>query len=86
MWPTCESSVTGLLGKRVSSTAIGAWGASYSGGLILNALASGVPLAAAAVPETWTDLYAALLAAGRCRDVPGRWLDGRVPTRAESRS
>jgi hypothetical protein len=43
----------------VSDTAIGAWGASYSGGLILNALAAGVPLAAANIVETWTDLYSA---------------------------
>jgi hypothetical protein len=50
------------LGTRadVSDTAIGAWGGSYPGGLILNALAAGVPLAAADVLETWSDLYSAL--------------------------
>jgi len=43
----------------VSETAIGAWGGSYSGGLILNALAAGVSLAAADIAESWTDLYSA---------------------------
>jgi predicted acyl esterase len=39
---------------------IGAWGISYGGGQIWNALAAGVPLAAAEVVETWTSLYDAL--------------------------
>ncbi|MGI9112634.1 MAG: alpha/beta hydrolase [Gaiellaceae bacterium] len=39
---------------------IGAWGISYGGGQIWNALAAGVPLAAAEVVETWTSLYNAL--------------------------
>jgi hypothetical protein len=55
---------------EVSGTAIGAWGGSYSGGLILNALASGVPLAAAAVLETWTDLYAAFWPQGVAKTFP----------------
>jgi predicted acyl esterase len=45
---------------EVSDTQIGAWGISYGGGQTWNALAAGVPLAAAAVAETWTDLYPAL--------------------------
>jgi pimeloyl-ACP methyl ester carboxylesterase len=44
---------------EVSDT-IGAWGISYGGGQIWNALAAGVPLAAAEVVETWTSLYDAL--------------------------
>jgi len=45
---------------EVSDTKIGAWGISYGGGQTWNALAAGVPLAAAEVVETWTDLYPAL--------------------------
>jgi predicted acyl esterase len=45
---------------EVSDTRIGALGISYGGGQIWNALAAGVPLAAAEVVETWTDLYPAL--------------------------
>ena len=45
--------------SEVSDT-IGAWGISYGGGQIWNALAAGVPLAAAEVVETWTSLYDAL--------------------------
>jgi hypothetical protein len=54
----------------VSSAAIGAWGASYSGGLILNALAAGVPLATAVVLETWTDLYSAFWPQGIAKPLP----------------
>ena len=45
---------------NVSDTKIGAWGISYGGGQIWNALAAGVPFAAAEVVETWTSLYDAL--------------------------
>ena len=44
----------------VSDTKVGAWGMSYGGGEIWNALAAGVPFAAAAVVETWTSLHDAL--------------------------
>ena len=44
----------------MSDTRIGAWGISYGGGQIWNALAAGVPFAAAEVVETWTSLYDAL--------------------------
>jgi len=44
----------------VHDTRIGAWGISYGGGQIWNALAAGVPFAAAEVVETWTSLYSAL--------------------------
>jgi ABC-2 type transport system ATP-binding protein len=45
---------------NVSDTKIGAWGISYGGGQIWNALAAGVPFAAVEVLETWTSLYDAL--------------------------
>ena len=44
----------------VSDAKIGAWGISYGGGQIWNALAAGMRLAAAEVVETWTSLYDAL--------------------------
>lgn len=44
----------------VHDTKVGAWGISYGGGQIWNALAAGVPFAAAEVVETWTSLYDAL--------------------------
>ncbi len=44
----------------VHDTKIGAWGISYGGGQIWNALAAGVPFAAVEVVETWTSLYDAL--------------------------
>ena len=44
----------------VHDTKVGAWGISYGGGQIWNALAAGVPFAAAEVVETWTSLYGAL--------------------------
>ena len=44
----------------VSDTKVGAWGISYGGGQVWNALAAGVPFAAAQVVETWTSLYDAL--------------------------
>ncbi|NUT54980.1 MAG: alpha/beta fold hydrolase [Thermoleophilia bacterium] len=51
----------------VSDTKIGAWGISYGGGQIWNALAAGVPFAAAEVVETWTSLYDALWPQGLAR-------------------
>jgi X-Pro dipeptidyl-peptidase (S15 family) len=64
--------VRNWLGARpdISDTAVGAWGASYTGGLILNALAAGVPLAAADVLETWTDLYSAFWPQGVAKPLP----------------
>ena len=49
-----------LAGRPEVNDRIGAWGISYGGGQIWNALAAGVPLAAAEVVETWTSLYDAL--------------------------
>jgi predicted acyl esterase len=45
----------------VADGRIGAWGISYGGGAVWNALVGGVPFAAAETCETWTDLYAALV-------------------------
>lgn len=54
------------LGDRpdVDASRIGAWGISYGGGEILNGLVAGVPLAAAAVVQTWTSLGEALAPQG----------------------
>jgi predicted acyl esterase len=51
----------------VSDAKIGAWGISYGGGQVWNALAAGVPFAAAEVVETWTSLYDALWPQGLAR-------------------
>jgi predicted acyl esterase len=51
----------------VHDTRIGAWGISYGGGQIWNALAAGVPFAAVEVVETWTSLYEALWPQGLAR-------------------
>ena len=48
----------------VSDTKIGAWGISYGGGAVFNSLVAGVPWAAVATVETWTDLYSALMPQG----------------------
>ncbi len=49
-----------LAGRPEVGDRIGAWGISYGGGQIWNALAAGVPFAAAELVETWTSLYDAL--------------------------
>ena len=65
----------------MSDTRIGAWGISYGGGQIWNALAAGVPFAAVEVFETWTSLYDALAAGSRpFRD--GRGLAASVAARS----
>jgi predicted acyl esterase len=48
----------------VAADEIGAWGISYGGGAALNSLVAGVPWAAVATVETWTDLYSALVPQG----------------------
>jgi dienelactone hydrolase len=51
----------GFAGRAtVSDANVGAWGISYGGGQIWNALAAAVPFAAVEVVETWTSLYDAL--------------------------
>ncbi len=51
----------------ISDSAIGGWGGSVGGAVVLNAVAAGVPFAAVTVFETWTDLYEALLPQGIAR-------------------
>jgi predicted acyl esterase len=53
----------------VSDTAIGAWGGSVGGAVVLNAVAAGVPFAAVTVLETWTDLARALFPQGVARSM-----------------
>ncbi len=55
--------VFGQLAARpeVDGAKIGAWGISLGGGAVLRSLVEGVPWAAAATAETWTDLYGALV-------------------------
>jgi predicted acyl esterase len=67
---------------EVSDTRIGGWGISYGGGQIWNGLAAGVPLAAAEVVETWTDLYAALWP----QNVPKSGVVGAFATSVAARS
>ena len=55
----------------VADTTIGAWGISYGGGAVWNSLVAGVPWAAVATVETWTDLYSGAHAAG-AREVRAR--------------
>jgi predicted acyl esterase len=45
----------------VKDDAIGAWGISLGGGAVWRSLVAGIPFAAAAVTETWVDLYEALV-------------------------
>ena len=45
----------------VSDAKIGAWGISLGGGAVFNSLVAGVPWAAVATVQTWTDLYSALM-------------------------
>ena len=45
----------------IADARIGAWGISYGGGALWNAIVAGVPFAAAETCETWTDLYSALI-------------------------
>jgi predicted acyl esterase len=63
----------------VSDTKIGAWGISYGGGAIFNSLAAGVPWAAVATVETWTDLYSALMPQGLVKSGLVAGLAGSIP-------
>ena len=63
----------------VSDTRIGAWGISYGGGGILNSLVAGVPWAAVATVETWTDLYSALMPQGLVKSGLVAGLAGSIP-------
>jgi predicted acyl esterase len=48
----------------VANWKIGAWGISYGGGAVFNSLVAGVPWAAVATVQTWTNLYSALAPQG----------------------
>jgi len=63
----------------VSDTKIGAWGISYGGGAIFNSLVAGVPWAAVATVETWTDLYSALMPQGLVKSGLVAGLAGSIP-------
>jgi ABC-2 type transport system ATP-binding protein len=64
----------------VSDSKIGAWGISYGGGAVFNSLAAGVPWAAVATVETWTDLYSALMPQGLVKSGLVAGLAGSIPT------
>ena len=63
----------------VSDTRIGAWGISYGGGAVFNSLVAGVPWAAVATVETWTDLYSALMPQGLVKSGLVAGLAGSIP-------
>lgn len=63
----------------VSDTKIGAWGISYGGGAVFNSLVAGVPWAAAATVETWTDLSTALVPQGLVKSGLVSGLAGSIP-------
>jgi predicted acyl esterase len=63
----------------VSDTKIGAWGISYGGGAVFNSLVAGVPWAAVATVETWTDLYSALMPQGLVKSGLVAGLAGSIP-------
>jgi predicted acyl esterase len=63
----------------VSDTKIGAWGISYGGGAVFNSLAAGVPWAAVATAETWTDLGSALFPQGLVKSGLVAGLSSSIP-------
>ena len=69
----------------VSDTRIGAWGISYGGGAVFNSLVAGVPWAAVATVETWTDLYSALMPQGLVKSGLVAGLSSSFPTRGAIR-
>ena len=64
---------------EVSDSRIGAWGMSYGGGAVFNSLVAGVPWAAVATVETWTDLYSALMPQGLVKSGLVAGLAGSIP-------
>jgi uncharacterized protein len=70
------------LGSRmdVDEARIGALGISLGGGVVWGALAAGVPFAAAAVAQTWTDLYGALAPQDLAKSGAVAVLGASVPT------
>ena len=63
----------------ISDAKIGAWGISYGGGAVFNSLVAGVPWAAVATVETWTDLYSALMPQGLVKSGLVAGLAGSIP-------
>jgi predicted acyl esterase len=63
----------------VDGNNIGAWGISYGGGAVLNALVAGVPWAAVVGVETWTDLFSALAPQGLVKSGLVAGLAGSIP-------
>ncbi len=66
----------------IADDRIGAWGISYGGGAVWNALAAGVPFAAAETCQTWTDLYSALFPQNLSKSGAVARLFTEVPTDA----
>jgi predicted acyl esterase len=64
---------------EVDASKIGAWGMSYGGGAVLNSLVAGVPWAAVATVQTWTDLYSALMPQGLVKSGLVAGLAGSIP-------
>jgi predicted acyl esterase len=63
----------------VSDTRIGAWGISYGGGAVFNSLVAGVPWAAVATAQTWTDLGSALFPQGLVKSGLVAGLSSSIP-------
>jgi predicted acyl esterase len=63
----------------VDGSNIGAWGISYGGGAVLNSLVAGVPWAAVATVQTWSDLYSALMPQGLVKSGLVAGLAGSIP-------
>jgi predicted acyl esterase len=68
----------------VADSKIGAWGISYGGGAVLDSLAAGVPWAAVATAETWSDLYSALVPQGLLKSGLVAALAGSIPDQRKS--
>ncbi len=68
----------------VADAKIGAWGISYGGGAVLDSVAAGVPWAAVATVETWSDLYSALVPQGLLKSGLVAALAGSIPDQKKS--
>jgi predicted acyl esterase len=68
----------------VADAKIGAWGISYGGGAVLDSLVTGVPWAAVATAETWSDLYSALVPQGLLKSGLVAGLAGLIPDAKKS--
>ncbi len=59
-------------------------GISYGGGAVLDSLVAGVPWAAVATAETWSDLYSALVPQGLLKSGLAAALSGSIPDARKS--